>query len=150
RSTSCMAAVAVIALVIEAIHTTVSSVIGASLPSSRRPTAPSYSTPLSVAAIAMMPGIVFDSTASLNRPSMIFMLCLQLVKRFRATRQDLPLRLRRQLRPVRDQFRRAGEKSVRVRIVRRPEDFRRPDEVRQHAQAPLDGLERDPAVALEQ
>jgi hypothetical protein len=36
-----MAAVAVMALVIEAIHTTVSSDIAASLPSSRRPKAPS-------------------------------------------------------------------------------------------------------------
>ena len=41
RSTSCMTAVAVIALVIEAIHTTVSGAIGASLPSSRLPNAPS-------------------------------------------------------------------------------------------------------------
>jgi hypothetical protein len=41
RSTSCIAAVAVIALVIEAIQTTVSSVIGAALPISRWPKAPS-------------------------------------------------------------------------------------------------------------
>ncbi len=41
RSTSCMAAAAVIALVIEAIHTTVSRVIGAGLPISRWPKAPS-------------------------------------------------------------------------------------------------------------
>ena len=41
RSTSCMAAVAVIAFVIEAIQTTVSGVIGAGLPSSRQPNAPS-------------------------------------------------------------------------------------------------------------
>src|SRR5215472_8271665 len=144
-----MAAVAVIALVIEAIQTTVSSVIAASLPSSRRPKAPWYSTPLSVAAIAMMPGIFFDSTASLNSASMVFMLCLQVVKRFRATGQDLPLRLRRQLRPIRDHLRRAREEAVRVRIVGRPEDLRRADEVRQHTEAPLHGFERDPAVPLE-
>src|SRR5215470_11503562 len=112
-----MAAVAVIALVIEAIHTTVSSVIAASLPSSRRPNAPWYSTPLSVAAIAMTPGIFFDSTASLKSASIVFMLCLQLVKRFRPTRENLPLRVRRELRPVRDQLGRAREEAVGVRIV---------------------------------
>ena len=58
-----MAAVAVIALVMEAIHTTVSSVIGVLAPISRVPKAPSYSVPLSVTAAATMPGIVFDSTA---------------------------------------------------------------------------------------
>jgi hypothetical protein len=41
RSTSCIAAVPVIALVIEAIHTTVSGVIEAGLPISRTPKAPS-------------------------------------------------------------------------------------------------------------
>ena len=40
-STSCMAAVPVIAFVIEAIHTMVSWVMGASLPISRLPNAPS-------------------------------------------------------------------------------------------------------------
>jgi len=38
-STSCMAAVAVMAFVMEAIHTTVSRVMGAGLPSSRTPNA---------------------------------------------------------------------------------------------------------------
>ena len=71
-----MAAVAVMALVIDAIQTTVSSVIGASLPSSRRPNAPSYSTPLSVAAMATIPGIFFDSTASLNIASTVFRLAI--------------------------------------------------------------------------
>jgi len=61
-----MAAVAVMALVIEAIHTTVSRVIGASWPSARLPKAPSYSVPLSVAATATMPGMDFDSTAWLK------------------------------------------------------------------------------------
>src|SRR5262249_5325556 len=65
-STSCIAAVPVMAFVIDAIHTTVSSVIEASLPSSRLPKAPSYNRPLSVAAMAMMPGIVLDSTACAN------------------------------------------------------------------------------------
>jgi len=41
RSTSCIAAVVVMALVMEAIHTTVSSAIGACLPISRVPNAPS-------------------------------------------------------------------------------------------------------------
>jgi hypothetical protein len=41
RSTSCIAAAPVIAFVIEAIHTTVSRVIGAGLPISRWPKAPS-------------------------------------------------------------------------------------------------------------
>ena len=44
-STSCIAATEVIALVIEAIQNTVSSVIGASASRSRRPKAPSYSVP---------------------------------------------------------------------------------------------------------
>ncbi len=58
-----MAAVAVMALVIDAIQTTESRVIGASLPSSRLPKAPSYNVPLAVAATATMPGMAFDSTA---------------------------------------------------------------------------------------
>src|SRR5262249_22852585 len=62
---------AVIALVMDAIHTTVSEVMGASLPSSRLPKAPSYSTPSSVTAAATMPGIVFDSTAWLKIVSML-------------------------------------------------------------------------------
>src|SRR5918994_5755442 len=65
-----MAAVAVIALVIEAIHTTVSRPIGALVPISRVPNAPSYTVPLSVAATATTPGIFFDSTAWLNIVSM--------------------------------------------------------------------------------
>ena len=63
RSTSCIAAVAVIALVMDAIQTTESSVMGAGLPRSRLPKAPSYSTSVSVAATATTPGIAFDSTA---------------------------------------------------------------------------------------
>src|SRR5207253_6612191 len=120
RSTSCMAAVAVMALVIEAIHTTVSSVMGASLPSSRRPKAPSYSTPLSVAAIATMPGIAFDSTACVKLASTFFSVAMrvspsappvrrlrQLVEPHRSTGEDLALRLDRQLRPVGDHLGRA-------------------------------------------
>jgi len=66
RSTSCMAAVPVMALVIDAIQTTESTVIGASLPSSRLPKAPSYTVSLSLAATATMPGMAFDSTAWLK------------------------------------------------------------------------------------
>ena len=58
-----MAAVAVMALVIDAIQTTESTVIGASLPSSRLPKAPSYRIPLSVPATATMPGMALDSVA---------------------------------------------------------------------------------------
>src|SRR6266705_3797811 len=75
---------------------------------------------------------------------------LERVETLGASRQDLPLRLRRQLRPVGDQLRRAGEEAVGVRVVRGPEDLVRPDVVREDAQAALDGLERDPAVAPEQ
>src|SRR5712691_4384145 len=67
-----------------------------------------------------------------------------------ASGQDLMLRLRRQLRPIRDQLGRAGEEAVGMRIVRRPEDLVRPDVVREHGETALDGLERDPAVAPEQ
>ena len=65
-----MAAVPVMALVIDAIQTTESTVIGASLPSSRLPKAPSYTVSLSLAATATMPGIAFDSTAWLKSLSM--------------------------------------------------------------------------------
>src|SRR5262249_2573506 len=41
-------------------------------------------------------------------------------------------------------------KSVLMRIVRGPQDLVRPDVVRQHRDAAFDGLERDPAIALEQ
>src|ERR1700722_19218081 len=43
----------------------------------------------------------------------------------------------------------AGKKAVRVRIVGGPEDFVRADIFSEHSQAALDGLERDPAIALE-
>ena len=72
-----MAAVPVMALVIDAIHTMVSSVIGVLLPISRVPKAPSYSVPLSVTAAATMPGIVFDSTAWVNAVSMLLRLAMK-------------------------------------------------------------------------
>src|SRR2546430_11324773 len=145
------------ALVIEAIHATVSSVMGASLPSSRRPKAPSYSTPLSVAAIATMPGIVFDSTACVKLASTFFSVAMrvspsappvrrlrQLVEPHRSTGEDLALRLDRQLRPVGDHLGRAGGEAVRGRGVGRPEDLVGADEVGEPAQAALDGVERGP------
>src|SRR5436309_1319406 len=64
--------------------------------------------------------------------------------------QDLTLRLRRQLTAVGDQLGRAGEEAVGMRIVGRPQDLVGPDVVGEDAQAALDRLERDPAVALEQ
>src|SRR5712692_8754136 len=75
---------------------------------------------------------------------------LERVETLGAARQDLPLRLRRQLRPIRDQLRSAGEEAVGMRIVGRPQDLVWPDVVREDAEAALHGLERDPAVALEQ
>jgi hypothetical protein len=65
-----MAAVPVMALVIDAIHTTESTLIAASRPSSRLPKAPSYTRPLSVAATATMPGMAFDSVAWVKSLSM--------------------------------------------------------------------------------
>src|SRR6266446_10302912 len=76
--------------------------------------------------------------------------CLQRVESLGAAREDLALRLRRQLRPIRDQLRRAGEEAVRMRIVGGPQDLVRPDVVREDAEATLHGLEGDPAVALEE
>src|SRR6266850_2196987 len=76
--------------------------------------------------------------------------CLQRVEPLGAARQDLALRLRRQLAAVGDELGCAGEEAVGMRIVGRPQDLVRPDVVGQDAQAALDGLERDPAVALEQ
>src|SRR5213594_218671 len=67
-----MAAAAVMALVIDAIHTTVSMVIGAFPPSSRLPKAPSYRISVPVAAIATTPGIAVDSTAWRRIRSMVF------------------------------------------------------------------------------
>ena len=58
-----MQAVAVTALVIDAIQNTVSGVMSGPLALSRLPNAPSYTIPLSVAAIATMPGTVPASTA---------------------------------------------------------------------------------------
>src|SRR5882724_6310830 len=75
---------------------------------------------------------------------------LQAVESLRAAGQDLALGLRRQLRPIGDQLRRAGEEAVGVRIVGGPEDLVRTDVVGEYREAALDGLERDPAVALEQ
>src|ERR1700704_2531030 len=75
---------------------------------------------------------------------------LQAVESLGAARQDLALRLRRQLRPIGDQLRRAGEEAVGMRIVGRPQDLVRPDVVREDAEAALHGLEGDPAVALEE
>ena len=69
-STSCMAATVAIALVMEAMRKTVSGVIPAGWSSPRTPNAPSYSTPLSVVAIATMPGTSFASTACFRTPSM--------------------------------------------------------------------------------
>src|SRR5256885_6957611 len=76
--------------------------------------------------------------------------CLQRVEALGAARQDLALRLRRQLRPIRDQLRRAGEEAVRMRIVGGPQDLVRADVVREDTQAAFDRLEGDPAVALEE
>src|SRR5215510_11712062 len=73
----------------------------------------------------------------------------EFVEPARAAAEDLTLRLRRQLRAIGDHLRRAGEESVRMWIVGGPENLVRADVVRQHAQAALDGLERDPAVAPE-
>src|SRR5882724_1065494 len=75
---------------------------------------------------------------------------LQAVESHGAARQDLALRLGGQLRPIGDELRRAGEETVGMRVVGRPQDLVRADVVREHGQAALDGLERDPAVALEQ
>jgi len=54
-STSCSAATDVISLTMEATRNTVSRVIAVASPSRRLPNAPSYSSPLSVAAIATTP-----------------------------------------------------------------------------------------------
>src|SRR6267143_2422211 len=75
---------------------------------------------------------------------------LQAVESLGAARQDLALRLRRQLRPIGDQLRRAGEEAVGMRVVGGPEDLVRTDVVGEHREAALDGLERDPAIALEE
>src|SRR5207249_9447013 len=76
--------------------------------------------------------------------------CLQRVEPLGAAREDLALRLRRQLRPIRDQLRRAGEEAVRMRIVGGPQDLVRADVVREDAAAALHGLDGDLAVALEE
>src|SRR5712692_10376820 len=55
----------------------------------------------------------------------------QAVEALGALRQDLALRLRRQLGPLGDQLRRAGEESVGVRIIGGPEDLVRADVVRE-------------------
>src|SRR6516225_2033620 len=44
----------------------------------------------------------------------------------------------------------AREKAVGMRVVGRPHNLVRADEVGQHPEAGLDRLERDPAIALEQ
>ena len=44
----------------------------------------------------------------------------------------------------------AGEEPVRMRVIGRPHDLVGPDIVRQHLQAALDRLERDPAIAPEE
>src|SRR5258708_22381277 len=75
---------------------------------------------------------------------------LQAVESHGAARQDLALRLGGQLRPIGDELRRAGEETVGMRVVGGPQDLVRADVVREHGQTALDGLERDPAVALEQ
>ncbi len=62
-STSFIAQAAVIALVIEAIHTTVSVVIGVPAATSRMPKAPSKITPSTVPAAATTPGISPPFTA---------------------------------------------------------------------------------------
>src|SRR5258705_9582537 len=74
----------------------------------------------------------------------------QAVESHGAARQELALRLGGQLRPIGDELRRDGEESVGMRVVGGPQDLVRADVVREHGQAALDGLERDPAVALEQ
>src|SRR5437667_2389011 len=52
--------------------------------------------------------------------------------------------------PLAEHLRRAREEAVRVRIIGGPHDLVRPDVVRQHRDAALDRLERDPAIPLEQ
>ena len=47
-------------------------------------------------------------------------------------------------------FWRAGEEPIRVRIVGRPHDLVRADEVREYLEAGFDRLERNPAVSLEE
>src|SRR5262245_60758847 len=64
RSTSCMAAAPVTALVIEAIHITVSAVMSAGWPSTRLPKAPSYVVPPAPVASATRPGTSPRATAS--------------------------------------------------------------------------------------
>src|SRR5215475_8980175 len=75
---------------------------------------------------------------------------LQAVESHGAARQDLALRRGGQLRPIGDELRRAGEETVGMGIVGGPQDLVRADVVREHGEAAFDGLERDPAVALEQ
>src|SRR5213594_2865578 len=74
----------------------------------------------------------------------------QAVEAHGAAGQDLALRLRRQLGPVGDELRRAREEAVGVRIVGGPQDLVRADVIGEDREAALDGLERDPAVPLEQ
>src|SRR5262249_30509792 len=85
-----------------------------------------------------------------SRPPLAGRLESELVEAHRAAGQDLALGLRGELLAPGDQIRRAGEESVRVRVIGGPEDLVRTDVVGQHGEAALDRLERDPAVALEQ
>src|SRR5882724_10795237 len=57
---------------------------------------------------------------------------------------------RRALEVLANHIRRPGEEPVAMRIVSRPQDLVRADIIREHPEAALDRLERDPAIALEQ
>src|SRR2546422_11286125 len=70
----------------------------------------------------------------------------QAVEALGAARQDLALRLRRELGTVGDELRRAREEPIGVRIVGRPQDLVRADVVGEDRETALDRLERDPAV----
>src|SRR2546421_10348553 len=75
---------------------------------------------------------------------------LQAVKRPGPTGQDTPFGLLRELRPIGNHGRGTGEKAIRMRIIRGPQNLVRTYVIRQHVQTVLDRLKGNPAVALKQ
>src|SRR4029450_10135015 len=74
----------------------------------------------------------------------------ELVEALGPAGQDLALRRLGELRARSGDLRRPGEEPVGVRVVRRPEDLVRADVLGKDAEAALDRLEGDPAVAAEE